>query len=280
MNKSKRLRRNVKANTRFSFSLPQKLLMVGAIASLGLAFTVPTASAFNYTNALTYLQQQFMSQRVNDTYKVFSAQDSISNSMLGETVVMAKQRQAAAEAQLNTQQQILDTYNEFANPNALTTNSKCLSLNERENDYAASTKSNLFAKTDLLSMLNIGSYANESDRVQSLWDVRFQLSCTLEQSKAGFCTPSITGGQYYDVDFGLMNNDSRLTENKFASVKLGILGVANPIKDQTVIGNCEGDSACIQKSANQDSRVATTSLVTNSLLSKAYNRVAVGSSYE
>lgn len=280
MNKSKRTRRNPKGKKTFGFPFTQQLLIVGAIASVGLAITTPTASAFNYTNALTYLQQQFMTQRVNDTYKVFSAQDSISNSLLGETIVMAKQRQAAAEAQLNTQEQILDTYNDFVDPKSLSSNSKCQSVNERENDNAASRKADLFAKSDLLTMLNIGSYSNESDRIQSLWDIRYQLTCTLEQAKAGFCTPAITGGQYYDVDFGLMSNESRLTDNKFSSVKLGILSIANPIKDNTVISNCEGDSSCIQKAANQDSRVATTSLVTNSLLSKAYNRVAVGSSYE
>lgn len=278
MNKRKRLRANNIKKT--FFSAQQKILMSITAATMGLALLTPTASAFNYTNALTYLQQMYLSQRVNDTYKVFTSQDSISTALVGETILMAKQKQASAEAQLNTQQKILDTYNEFMDPNALTTNSKCLSVNERENDYIAARKADLFAKSDLLSMLNNGSYLTETDRIESLKDIRSQLTCTLEQAKAGVCTPSITGGQYYDVDFGLMDTDTRLTDNKLAAAKLGVLSIANPIKDQTVINNCEGNSACMAKSANQDSRVATTSLVTNALLSKAYNRVAVGSSYE
>jgi len=261
-------------------SLGQKLLIVGALSSIGLVATTQTASAFSFMNALTYIQQQLMSQRVSDSFKVFTSQDAVSNALLGETVVMAKQKQAAAEAQLAKKDQILETYNNFINPRSLTTNSKCQAVNERENDNIAAKKADLYSKSDLLNLMNIGNYSSESDRTQSLNDTKSQLACTLELSKSGYCTLAITGGQYFDVDFGLMDNAKRLTTNEFAATKLGILTVANPIKDQQVMDSCQGDTGCIQKVANLDTRVATTSLITNSLLTKAYNRVAVGSSYE
>ena len=110
-------------------SLGQKLLIVGALSSIGLVATTQTASAFSFMNALTYIQQQLMSQRVSDSFKVFTSQDAVSNALLGETVVMAKQKQAAAEAQLAKKDQILETYNNFINPRSLTTNSKCKAVN-------------------------------------------------------------------------------------------------------------------------------------------------------
>lgn len=273
-------RRSRRSNPSLFESLGQKFLIVGALSSVGLAATTQTASAFNFMNALTYLQQQLMSQRVSDSFKVFTSQDAVSNTLVGETVVMAKQKQAAAEAQMAKKEQILDTYNNFINPRSLTTNSKCQAVNERENDNIAAKKADLYSKSDLLNLLNIGNYSNESDRTQSLNDTKSQLACTLELSKSGYCSLSVTGGQYFDVDFGLMDNAKRLTTNEFAATKLGILTVANPIKDQQLMNSCQGDTACIQKVANLDNKIATTSLVTNSLLTKAYNRVAVGSSYE
>lgn len=273
----KKMRRNAPTLTQ---SLGQKLLILGALSSIGVVATTQTASAFSFMNALTYLQQQLMSQRVSDSFKVFTSQDAVSNALLGETVVMAKQKQASAEAQLAKKDQILDTYNNFINPRSLTTNSKCQAVNERENDYIAAKKADLYSKSDLLNMMSLGNYSNESDRIQSLNDTKNQLTCTLELSKSGYCSLSITGGQYFDVDFGLMDNAKRLTTNEFAATKLGILSIANPIKDQQIVNSCQGDTACIQKVANLDTKVATTSLITNSLLTKAYNRVAVGSSYE
>lgn len=246
-------------------------------AAIMLFISVPIASA---SFQLTSNQQQSNTRNASDAIKVYVTQESINSSLLGEAVVMAKQRLAAAESQMQLKSQVINAYNDFINPDSLTTNSKCHAANERANDAIAARKADMYAKSDLLTMSGIGSFTSESDRMQALVDMKSQISCTVEQAKAGYCTPNATGGQYYDVDFALLDGSKRLTDNQFTSAKLGVMTIANPTKDQKVVDSCQGDTACIHQVALQDSKIATSSLVVNSLLTKAYNRVSVGSAYD
>lgn len=276
--KKRKLQKKCNKTNNFK-ELPRIAALLG-VSGLAIIAFAPSASAFNFMNALTYIQQKLDTERTNDAFKVFTAQDSVSNSVLSETSVLASQKLATAEVQLNLKQKVLDTYANFVGPNALSTNSKCNALADRENDTLAVKKSDVAFKSDTLSMLNAGNYGSEMDRRYSLSDMRNKLTCTNELSKMGFCDVTVTGAQYFDTDFSFIGSEREITENQFMATQIGVLSIANPIKDQSLIENCEGDTACAANIQRNDRTTAVSSLVVNSLLSKAYDRVKSGGTYE
>lgn len=273
------MRKKFKKSNHGMKGFPKIKLFHVALALASSTFVIITAP---YALALGLASEQQISSTMSksDAFKVLANQDSLNGSILGEAYLLAKQRLASAESSLKLKEQVSDAYENFINPDSLTTNSKCQAIIERSNDVLSSRKSDIYTKSDLLTMSSIGAFSNESDRQEALTDLKSQLTCTMEQAKAGYCTPNATGSQYYDVDFGLVNSSNRLSDNQFTAAKLGAMTIANPTKDSEVITQCNGDTACIRQSANQDSRIATSSLVINSLLTKAYNRVSMGSAYD
>jgi hypothetical protein len=132
-------------------------------------------------------------------------------------------------------------------------------------------------KADLFNSMNAGNHLDEMQRKHSLADMKAQLACTFEQSKQGYCTPALTGGEYFDSDTGLILASSRLTANQFAAGKVGVYSIADPVGDK-VVSNCETNGTCTEAMANENSRLAVNSLVANSLLNQLYNRMNVGAS--
>lgn len=259
-----------------AFRIITKVALCGSLIPLALLINVNTASAFSYTSALSYLKAQFLTSQQNDAFKVAVNQDSIGTAALAETTVIAKQVTATAEAQLLRKENFLDLYNNFIGPGAIPNASRCFAVNERQNDGQVPIKTQLQVKADIFNTMNQEAFTDEMERQLTLQNMKYSLTCTLEQAKQGYCTPTLTGGQYYDVDLGMSHSSNRLMDTQFMATKSGIHTIANIQTDAKVNDECKGDSACLSNIAAENNRIAVNSLVANSLLTQLYNRMTVG----
>lgn len=239
-----------------------------------------TASAFNFSAALSYVQAKLKTEAKNDAFKTLVNQDAYGSAALAETILMAKQKTATAEAQLLRKENLLDLYNDFIGPNAIPSSSRCYAVNEAINDGKVPGKTRNFTKADMINTMNQNSFENEIQRQQSLQNMKFSLSCTFEQAKQGYCTPSLSGGQYYDVDMGLPLSADRLMDTQFMAAKSGIFTIADILPNSTIAEQCHGDTVCSGNIAAENNRIAVNSLVSNSLLTQLYNRMTVGKANE
>lgn len=253
-----------------------KITLCGSLIPLSLLINVNTASAFSYTAALSYLKSKILTAQQSDAMKIAVNQDSIGTAALAETTVISKQLTATAEAQLQRKENFIDLYNNFMGPGAIPDASRCFAVNERKNDALVPIKTQLYVKSDLFNSMNQEAFTDEAERQQTLQNMKYSLTCTLEQAKQGYCTPTLSGGQYYDVDLGMSHASNRLMETQFMAAKSGIHTIANIQSDAKVDKECKGDSACLGNIAAENNRIAVNSLVANSLLSQLYNRMTVG----
>lgn len=253
-----------------------KVALCSALIPLVLLMNVNTASAFNYTAALSYVKSKLLTSQQSDTFKVAVNQDSVGTAALAETSVIAKQVTATAEAQLLRKENFIDLYNDFIGPGAIPDASRCFAVNERQNDGQVPIKTQLYVKADIFNSMNQEAFNDEMERQQTLQNMKYSLTCTLEQAKQGYCTPTLSGGQYLDVDFGMSHASNRLMDTQFMATKSGIHTIANIQSDAKVNEECKGDSACLSNIAAENNRIAVNSLVANSLLSQLYNRMTVG----
>lgn len=257
-----------------------KIAVFGALLPVVFMANMSTASAFSYTAALSYVKAKLLTAQQSDAFKVLVNQDSVGTAALAETSVIAKQVTATAEAQLLRKENFIDLYNNFMGPGAIPDASRCFAVNERSNDATVPLKTQLHVKADIFNSMNQEAFDNEMERQQTLQTMKYSLTCTLEQAKQGYCTPSLTGGQYYDVDFGMSHSSNRLMDTQFMAVKSGIHTIANIQPDTKVSTECKGDTACLSYVAAENNRIAVNSLVANSLLSQLYNRMTVGTADE
>lgn len=262
----------------FRFSNLSKLSVGCAIIAVSLV-NMNTASAISWSGMVTYAKQYMATNTVNDAYKTAVAQDSAGANMQGEATTMAKKQQVSAEMQLLRKENMIDLYNDYLSSSSITDTARCFSVIERAKDAAVPEKTQLMIKADLFNSMNAGNHLDDMQRSISLSDMKAQLACTLEQGKQGYCTPALTGGEYFDSDTGLVLASTRLTANQFAAGKAGIYSIADPVGDQ-VIAKCETNGTCTEAMANENSRLAVNSLVANSLLNQLYNRMNVGASDE
>lgn len=249
------------------------------VLPLGLSAT-NSASAFNFTSAVSYVQAKLKTAAKNDAVKTIVNQDAYGSAALAETIVMAKQKTATAEAQMLKKENLIDMYNDFIGPGAIPNSSRCYAVNESINDGKVPEKTRNFVRADLMNTMNQNSFSNEVQRQQSLLNMKHSLSCTLEQAKQGYCTPSLSGGQYYDVDFGMSLAADRLMDTQFMAAKSGIYTIADVLPNSNVNEQCFGDTACSGLIAAESNRIAVNSLVSNSLLTQLYNRMTVGKANE
>lgn len=270
-------KRNInKSNSDFRFSNLTKLSVSFAIIAIGLASMSP-ASAISWAGMVTYAKQQLATNSINDSIKTAVAQDSVTANLQGEAISMANKQKIAAEMQLQRKENMIDLYNDYLSAGSMTDTARCFSVVERAKDAAVPEKTQMMVKADLFNSMNAGNHLNEMQRSLSLSDMKSQLACTFEQGKQGYCTPAITGGEYFDTDTGLILASSRLTPNQFAAGKAGIYTIADPVGDK-VVSNCETNGVCSEALANENSRLAVNSLVANSLLNQLYNRMNTGAS--
>lgn len=254
-----------------------KLSLVAAISVSSIAFTIPTASASWWTTAFSWVQNKLLTSQQNDAFKTAVSQDSVGTNALAETVLMAKHKLATAEQMLSKKVKLMELYEEFMSPGANTNNSRCYAVNERANDQKVPERTQLYVKADIINNINSGGFDSEVQRIDSLQTMKFSIACTLEQAKQGYCTPSMSGGQYFDSDFGMFFSSDRLLDSQFLSAKAGIFTIANPTPDTASTENCLADSSCVAAIDKQNKRLAVNSLVANSLLTQLYNRMSVGS---
>lgn len=269
-----------KQGKRKQMPIAVKLSLAAALSSLCLAASVNTASAWGVSGALSWAKAQLRTQMQNDVMKTAVAQDAIGSSVVAETIMLAKQKQAVAEANLQKKENLLDLYNNYIGKSALTNSSRCVAVNTRKNEVNVPLKSKLYVKADLTNSLNTGNFRDESSRLAALQGLKNSVACTLEQAAQGYCTPSLSGGQYYDSDFGMYLASDRLMDTQFIAAKAGVMTIADPLPDQKTINDCDGDTACSAQIAQQNSRIAVNSLINNSLLTQLYNRMAVGADSE
>lgn len=239
-----------------------------------------TAQAFSFTAALSYVQAQLKTSAQNDAFKTLVNQDAYGSAALAETMVIAKQKTATAESQLLRKENLVDLYNDFLGSNAIPGSSRCFAVNETINDGKVPGKTRNFVKADLFNTMNQNSFQNEVQRQQSLQNMKYSLSCTLEQAKQGYCTPTLSGGQYFDVDFGISLASDRLMDTQFMAAKSGIYSIADILPNSTTSEQCHGDTVCSGVVAAESNRIAINSLVSNSLLTQLYNRMTVGKANE
>lgn len=276
-----KLSRRKNKNGRGVLDTPNLLKIVTCLMLLPIAIsTTKTASAFNFTSALSYMQAQLKTAANNDSFKTLVNQDAYGSAALAETMVIAKQKTATAEAQLLRKENLIDLYNDFIGPNAIPDSSRCFAVNEMINDGKVPEKTRNFVKADLFNTMNQNSFKNEMQRQQSLQNMKYSLSCTLEQAKQGYCTPTLSGGQYYDVDFGMSLASDRLMDTQFMAAKSGIYTIADILPNSSISEQCHGDTVCSGNIAVENNRIAVNSLVSNSLLTQLYNRMTVGKAHE
>lgn len=239
-----------------------------------------TASAFSYSSAISYLQAQLRTSASNDSFKTAVSQDAYGSAALAEAMVISKQKTAAAEAQLLRKENLIDLYNNYMSEDAIPNGSRCFSVNESIKDGQVPLRTQNHVRADLFNTMNQASFLNEIQRQQSLQNMKYSLTCTLEQAKQGYCTPTLSGGQYYDVDIGMSLASERLMDTQFMASKSGIHTIANTLPDISMTKQCHGDTACSANIAAENNRIAVNSLVSNSLLTQLYNRMTVGNANE
>lgn len=251
------------------------VMAVCSVSVMGFVLAMPTAQAIA-PSLLTYIAREAKAFLVNDSYKIFALQQSVDGRILSETAIATAQKKATVEKQIILKNEMLDLYKDFMGPGAITSSSRCVALNTRMNDTNAAIKATLLNHADRLAASNLGAYGSDFDRTRALADFKSQHTCTLEQSNLGYCTPTLSGGAYYDVDFGLALASERLSNSQFTANKLGVLTIADSIKDGATIRSCEGELTCMKKIQKEDTRSSVNSLVANSLLTASYNRTPVG----
>lgn len=274
---SRRIKRH---NENSKVRTASRIAVFTAVLSMGFAFTTNTASALSISGAISFLASQLKTQRLNDAWKTVTAQDSVASAALAETIVKTKQTQATTEAQLLRKENLIDLYNDFIGKGAITDSSRCVAVNERKNEVNVPLKSQLLVRADIANHLNTAAFSDESLRQVALQGLKNSVACTLDQAKQGYCTPTLSGGQYFDVDYGMVLASDRLMDTQFIAAKAGVMTIADPLPDKTTMTACNGDTACSANVAAQNSRIAVNSLVNNSLLSQLYNRMAVGADNE
>lgn len=260
------------------FSVLNGTMLLVACASLSLIAVAPPANAFSWSGALSYIKNKLLTDQVNDAIKTATAQDAVGTSQVAETAVYAKQKEASAYNQLVRNENLLDLFNDYLSSGSMTDTSRCFAVNARAKDGQVSSKVQTLVNSDIFNTSNTGYFLSEDAKLNALSDMKMQISCTLEMSAQGYCTPQITDGQYFDVDFGMTLAKDRISENQFVSAKMGVYTIANPVSDRTTIEKCNGDSSCGAILSSEQNRLAVSSMVTNSMLNQLYNRIAVGSS--
>lgn len=253
-----------------------KASVLSAVASLYFVSTTNTASAWGVSGALSWAMAQLRTEQQSDAIKTAVAQDAVGSAALAETIVMAKQIQVNTEANLLKKENLLDMYNNYISKGAITNNSRCVAVNQRRNEAAIPIKSQLLVKADLTNTISGGGFTDDISRLVALRDLKNNVACTLEQAKMGYCTPTLSGGQYLDVDFSMYLSSDRLIESQFIATKAGVMTIADTLMDGAIVDSCSSKFACSSYIGEQNNRVAVNSLVANSLLSQLYNRMAMG----
>lgn len=251
-----------------------KITLVATLGLVAFVSSLPTATAF--MSGFSWAQNQLKTITLNDSMQTAVTQDVLGSMQLAETIVAAKQRQISTEDMLIKKANLVDLYTDFMASSANPRSANCVAVNSREKESRISKRVLGFVTSDIINNMNNSGNATTLQMASELRDIKNSVACTLEMSKQGYCTPTLTDGEYYDVDMGLVLSNQNLSEGQFIAAKAGILSVANPVGDSLAISECGTDKACSNVLSTQNNKLAVNSLVVNSLLTQVYNRLATG----
>jgi hypothetical protein len=260
------------------FPLVAKIAIGCVISSSIMLGTTQTASAFSISSFLSFVQQQFLGDRTKSALQILTKQDSIGANILAENKVNLDKTLATVDQKIETQSRLIDAIKNFMDEGALANSARCSETEARENDAISAVKTDLRTAAEVSDIANTAWYSMDEQQ-SDLTNARFDIACSLEMGKMGFCMPQPFGLQYHDVDFSYTMSGSRITQDQYTAARIGAVTLANNGNSSTqTTQDCSAEgSECALQFIRNSQRNAVGSLINYSIMSQLNNRLSNGS---
>lgn len=260
------------------FPLVAKIAVGCVISSSIFLGTTQTASAFSISSFFSFIQQQFMGERTKSALQVLTKQDSLGANIVAENKVKLDQTLATVTHKIESQSRLIDAVKNFMDEGAVANSARCLETESRANDSSGDKKVALRTAAEVSDIANTAWYSMDEQQAD-LTNARFDLTCSLEMGKMGFCMPQPFGLQYHDVDFSYTMAESRITQDQYAAARLGAMTLANNGNSSTqTTQDCSAeDSQCALQYIRNSQRNTVGSLINYSIMSQLNKRLSNGS---